>query len=233
MKSITQYSILAIALSAFSCQAEANPTIIPAQATESEKSTAVSLFDGKTLAGWKAVNPKNAKFWSVKDGIIEASNGDKKMPINTYLATTSEYENFEFTCEFRLSGDHATGLINSGIQYRSVLKKHKKKGVTIVGYQADIGKDWWGGIYDEHRRGKLVMGDSKELLASEGFKDDSWHTYKIVCKGDHHQLYIDGILTAGYTEEEAKIPTKGVIALQLHKGGIAKMQYRNIQIKPL
>ena len=47
----------------------------------------VSLFDGKTLDGWIVVNPANAKYWSVVDGVITASNGAEKMPTNTFLAT--------------------------------------------------------------------------------------------------------------------------------------------------
>ena len=31
---------------------------------------ATSIFDGKTLAGWKVVKESNAKFWSVEDGVI-------------------------------------------------------------------------------------------------------------------------------------------------------------------
>ena len=211
-------------------------TLHSSACAEEEKAPAtgetITLFDGKTLDGWEVVTPKNARFWSVKDGIITASNGDQNMPINTYLATTKEYGDFEFTCEFRLSGDHETGLINSGIQYRSVYKNHKKRGKIIAGYQADIGKDWWGGIYDEHRRGSLLKGN-QALEKTEGFKDDAWHTYKIICKGNHHQLFINDILTAEYTEEDPKIPAKGVFALQLHKGGIAKIEYKNILVKPL
>jgi|TARA_B110000908_G_C10173210_1_gene411954 hypothetical protein len=201
-------------------ECEAKPLV-----SEAKNSDMVTLFDGKTLSGWKAVNPALAKYWAVIDGVITCSSGDKKMPKNTYLATTKEYQNFEFTCEFRLSGDQATGLINSGIQYRSIIKK------KIIGYQADIGKGYWGDIYDEHRRGKLISGDTKELY--KDFKDDDWHTYKIICKGDHHQLYINDFLVADYTEKDKNIPSKGVIALQLHSGGIAKMEYKNIQIKEL
>ena len=224
MKTLFQLFLLLFALTSIHPVAAADEKAAPADA--------VSLFDGKTLEGWKVVNPKNAHFWSVEDGIIIATSGDKKMPTNTYLATTEKYGDFEFTCDFRLTGDHATGLINSGIQYRSILKDHKKRGTIISGYQADIGKDWWGGIYDEHRRGKLIMGN-KALEKSEGFKDDAWHTYKIICKGNRHQLLINDILTAEYTEENAKIPAKGVFALQLHKGGIAKIEYKNISLKPL
>ncbi|WP_218587926.1 hypothetical protein [Arenibacter palladensis] len=50
-------------------------------------------------------------------------------------------------------------MINSGIQYRSIIKDNK-----IIGYQADIGKGYWGDIYDEHRRGKLVAVSFEFLL---------------------------------------------------------------------
>lgn len=212
----------------------------------------VSLFDGESLDGWKAVTPNNIKYWSVIEGVITASNGDNEMPINTYLASEQEYENFEFTCDFRLSGDATTGVINSGIQYRSLIKLRKRKQKKlkedvkveksqeeavkvpiIIGYQADIGENWWGGIYDEHRRRKLVAGDAEALLSSKGFAHDNWHTYKIVCDGNHHQLFINGFLTADYVEKNPKIPAKGVIALQLHKGGVAKIEYKNIKLKKL
>ena len=190
----------------------------------------VSLFDGKTLDGWQAVDAAKIKYWSVIDGVITASNGKQKMPVNTYLATKKNYQNFEFTCKFRLSGDHATGLINSGIQYRSLMQKTPKRGVhKIIGYQADIGKGYWGDIYDEHRRGKLVKGNTKELL--KDFKEDGWNDYKIVCQDNNHKLYINGHLTVNYDELDKNIANSGVIALQLHSGGIAKMEYKDISIK--
>ncbi len=193
----------------------------------------VALFDGETLNGWKTVVPENDKFWSVKDGVIEASNGGERMTTRTYLATEHEYENFEFTCSFRLSGDHKTGLINSGIQYRSVLMPHPQtQEPLIVGYQADIGRDYWGNIYDENRRGPLANAITQALYAF-GFQEDEWHTYRIVCEGDRHQLYIDGFQTADYIEKNTHIPTKGVIAFQLHAGGASKLEIKNIKIKEI
>ena len=193
----------------------------------------LSLFDGKTLDGWKTVHPKYSKYWSVKDGKIIGSNDGKKVPANTYLVAPGVYENFELTFEFRLSGDHSKGLINSGVQIRSILKNNKKRRTTISGYQADIGKDWWGGIYDEHRRGKLMKGDTKELFASEGWAHDNWQRYRIIAQGNNLQLFINGYLTANYTEKDPTIPSKGVIAFQLHKGGDAKIELRKISIKNL
>lgn len=204
------------------------------KSTEEKKSSetvttkkTVKLFDGKTLDGWKAVIPANAKFWSVVDGVITASNGSEKMPTNTYITTEKSYEDFQFICKFRLTGDHASGFINSGIQYRSLLEHGR-----IVGYQADIGRKYWGDIHDEHRRNNLMKGDIKALLKG-GFKEDEWGTYKIVCKGDSHKLYINDHLVADYTEKDASIPKKGVIALQLHSGGVAKMEYKDIYIQEL
>src|SRR5690606_33419708 len=88
------------------------------------------LFDGKSLKGWKVFPAEFEKLWTVKDGIIVAGDGKSTIPENNYLYTEGEYENFEFRCLFRLTGDHATGMINSGIQYRSFIE-----GGNMVGYQ--------------------------------------------------------------------------------------------------
>lgn len=186
---------------------------------------AISLFDGKSLAGWKPVDPSHAKFWSVEDGVITADNDGKKMPVNTYLATGKTYGDFEFRCEFRITGDPATGMINSGIQYRSLIK-----GTKIIGYQADIGPGYWGDIYDEHRRGKLAGGDMAKLKPV--LKPDGWNSYVIRCEGAQHQLFINGVKVAEYEEKE-DVPDEGTIALQLHSGGVARIEFRAITLKEL
>ncbi len=185
-----------------------------------------SLFNGFSLADWKTVNPSNQNFWSVIDGVITGGNGIQKIPSNTYLSTTQEYDNFEFRCLFRLSGDHSLGLINSGIQYRSIIEDGK-----IIGYQADIGKGYWGDIYDEHRRGKLISGDLNTL--KHILKEDGWNSYIIRCVGNKHELYINGVKTCEYIETDENIPSKGVFGIQLHSGGNAKIEFKNITITQL
>lgn len=191
----------------------------------------VTLFDGKTFEGWEVVTADNAKYWSVIDGVITVSNGAEPMPVNTYLATKDVYENFEFTCKFRLSGDHDSGFVNSGIQYRSILEEVEDGVRKIVGYQADIGREYWGDIYDEHRRGLLIKGNTEELLSN--FKENEWGSYKIVCKGDDHKIYINWHLLSEYSEQDPNISRSGVIALQLHSGGVAKAEFKEIVIKKL
>ncbi|MEZ0612170.1 DUF1080 domain-containing protein [Fibrella sp. WM1] len=185
-----------------------------------------SLFNGKTLEGWKTTDPAHARLWTVKDSVLIGGDGRTKIADNTYLQTTRAFGDFEFRCLFRLSGDPKTGMINSGIQYRSVLEGDK-----IVGYQADIGTGFWGDIYDEHRRGKLVGGDLsvlKRLLNETG-----WNSYIIRCRGNHHELYINGVKTADYIEQDRTIPAKGVIAVQVHSGGAAQVEFRDLTLTEL
>jgi hypothetical protein len=185
-----------------------------------------SLFDGSTLNGWEVVNQGNKNFWSAADSVITGGDGIINISNNTYLRTTESYGDFEFRTLFRITGDHSTGLINSGIQYRSIIE-----GDNIIGYQADIGKGYWGDIYDEHRRGKLIGGDLKTLKYL--LNEDGWNSYIIRCIGNRHELYINGVKTSEYLEKDPEIPSKGVIGIQLHSGGNAKVEFKHITITEL
>lgn len=179
-----------------------------------------------SLDSWRTISPNEQKYWSIKDSTLIGGDGIQTIPINTYMYTKDAYGDFEFRTLFRITGDHSTGLINSGIQYRSAIENG-----NMVGYQADIGKGYWGDIYDEHRRGKLVSGNLntlKHILNEEG-----WNSYIIRCIGNKHELYINGVKTAEYVEKDPKIPSKGVIGIQLHSGGNAKVEFKNITIQQL
>lgn len=188
-----------------------------------QRDQSVVLFDGATLNGWRPIDPLDSHFWRVADSCLTGGDGHSEVPKNTYLRTEREYGDFEFRCLFRLSGDSATGFINSGIQYRSKVVDN-----DIVGYQADIGNGHWGDIYDEHRRGLLVPGDLRTLRRI--LQEDGWNSYIIRVRGNHHELYINGVKTCDYVETDPTIPATGVIAVQLHSGGAAKIQLRDVTI---
>lgn len=185
-----------------------------------------SIFDGKSMKGWKAFPEKNQFLWVVRDSVLVGGDGDLKIAENNYLYTTDHFEDFEFRCLFRLSGDADTGLINSGIQYRSQIIDG-----NMVGYQADIGNGYWGDIYDEHRRGKLVGGELQTL--KHLLREDGWNSYVIRVKGDFHELYINGVKTNEYLEKDSTIPNRGLIGIQLHSGGNAKIEFRDITLTGL
>jgi hypothetical protein len=185
-----------------------------------------SIFDGKTLEGWKALPEKNLSLWKVQDSVIVGGDGIHKITDNNYLYTTDHFEDFELRCLFRLSGDAETGLINSGIQYRSQIIDG-----NMVGYQADIGNGYWGDIYDEHRRGKLVGGELQTL--KHLLREDGWNSYVVRVKGDFHELYINGVKTNEYLEKDPTVPKSGLIGIQLHSGGNAKIEFREITLTGL
>lgn len=181
------------------------------------------LFDGVSLDGWDVVNPDYRDLWYVKDSTIFGGDGHQNIPGNTYLHTKEEYENFEFRCLFRITGDPSTGMINSGIQYRSQIKDG-----LMIGYQADIGDGYWGDIYDEHRRGKLVGGDMSVL--HRVLNNEGWNSYIVRCLGDLHETYINGVKVAEYVEKDPSIPKKGIIGMQNHSGGNSQVEFRDITI---
>jgi len=210
-------------ISLFLLAAIASGGCAQSQSPEVPESQTVSLFDGVSLNGWTPVDPADSGYWSVQDSLITGGDGASLVPKNTYLRTEQEFGDFELRCLFRLSGDPATGFINSGIQYRSFVSDG-----DIVGYQADIGNGHWGDLYDEHRRALLVKGDLSTL--QRVLRDGEWNTYIVRVRGNHHELYINGVKTCDYTEKDPDVPSRGVIAIQLHSGGAARIQVRDITI---
>jgi hypothetical protein len=76
----------------------------------------LSLFDGKTLTGWDF----DPAVWRVEDGVITGGSTTEKIPKNFFISTQRSFQNFELKLKIKCSGDPKTGLINSGIQIRSV-----------------------------------------------------------------------------------------------------------------
>ncbi len=188
---------------------------------------AVALFDGKTLKGWSTIK-RDRQFWRVEGGVIMADSLGKKMPRNTFLFSDQEFDDFEFRCMFRLTGKPKTGMVNSGIQFRSA--KHGNG--HAKGYQADIGEPkWWGCLYDEGRRGLIGRSDVEKLRGS--LQPFGWNEYVIRAQGPVIRLFINGIQTMEFLEKDPAIPAKGRIALQLHSGGICRIEYRNITLRPM
>jgi hypothetical protein len=141
------------------------------------------------------------------------------------LCTLEEYGDVELRMEFKLLGRGANG----GVQFRSRrIPNHHE----VRGYQADLGDGWWGSLYDESRRNKILAAADKEVIRS-ALKHDDWNQYTIRCEGPHIQLWINGQQTVDYTEKEPGIEARGLIGLQIHGGGPSEAWYRNIRLKPL
>ena len=184
----------------------------------------VALFDGKTLAGWEGDTEKT---WKVEDGAIVGGSLDAVVPHNEFLCTTKTFENFELKVSVKLVGDKAKA--NGGVQFRT---KRIPKNHEVSGYQADMGQEYWGALYDESRRNKVLAGPKKEDL-TKIVKYDDWNEYVIRCEGPRIRLWLNGTLTVDYTEEDEKIERTGIVGLQIHGGAKAKAYYKNITIEEL
>jgi hypothetical protein len=187
----------------------------------------VPIFDGKTFDGWEGDMQKT---WRIVDGAFVGGSMTEKVPQNQFLATKKRYRNFDLTLKFKLTGKE--GFVNSGVQFRSV--RIEKPAHEMSGYQADIGDpEWWGCLYDESRRNKVI---AKSDMAKVGpvLKKNDWNEYRIRCEGPRVQLWINGVQTVDYTEEDAAIAKEdGHIAVQIHGGAIAEASFKDIQIEEL
>lgn len=180
------------------------------------------LFNGSSLDGWEG----DAAWFRVYDRSIVAGSLSKAIPQNEFLVTKEAFADFELRLQVRL----AKGLGNGGIQIRSSRVPGTRE---MAGYQADLAKDYWGGLYDESRR-KTFLGTRCEPAALAAvLRPDGWNDYRILCEGPRIRLWVNGLMTTDFTETDASIPRNGHIGLQIHSGAPSEAWYRGIVIKPL
>jgi hypothetical protein len=184
----------------------------------------VPLFNGTDLTGWEG---DTAKTWRVEDGAIVGGSLDAVVPRNEFLCTSKTYGDFELKVKFKLLGDKAKA--NAGVQFRT---KRIPNHHEVSGYQADVGQDYWGALYDESRR-KKVLAKPEKAVVEKAIKHDDWNEYVIRAEGPRIRLWLNGKLTVDYTERDEAIPRTGVIGLQIHGGAKAKAYYKDIRIEEL
>jgi len=178
------------------------------------------LFDGKTFTGWEG----NRGVFRIEDGAIVGGTLRANVAHNEYLCTKRSYRNFELRLQFKLLGDD----VNGGVQFRS---ERVPKSNEMIGYQADMGQQFWGCLYDE-RRHKQLTGPTKEEQ-QKLIRRNAWNDYVIRAEGQHVQLWLNGQKTVDYTEPDASIPQEGVFGLQIHRGTPAEAWYKDVVIREL
>ncbi|MBX3740569.1 MAG: DUF1080 domain-containing protein [Akkermansiaceae bacterium] len=192
---------------------------------------AVSIFDGKTLDGWKQ-NNGTAKY-EVVDGTIVGTTAEGSP--NSFLSTEKHYGDFEL--EFEVKVDDK---LNSGVMLRSQTKDGKPDG-RVNGPQVEIEASGEKGAEAGYIYGEAIGGwmtPKEKLVPHKKFKDGEWNHYKIIAKGPRIQVWINGEAVEDLTDEKvfASHP-KGFISLQVHgikKGtGPYKVAFRKITIKEL
>lgn len=187
------------------------------------KSGWVSIFDGKSLSGWK-VNESPATF-SVQDGAIVA-NGNRAHLFYDGPIANHNFKNFEFKAQVMTFPNS-----NAGIYFHTAFQD---EGWPKKGYEVQVNNthtDWrrTGGLY--------AIDDVKEAPA----KDNEWFTQHIIVQGKHVKVMIDGKTVVDYIEPDnperpenmaQRLISSGTIALQGHDPG-SKVLFKDIMVKVL
>ena len=182
----------------------------------------VKLFDGESLAGWHTVE---GTMWRVENGEIVGGTLDAYVRKNSYLVTDNQYQDFELSLKIKLTG--TAGFINSGIQVRST----DVRGFDgMVGYQVDVGDDWWGKLYDEGRRHTVIAVSVDMNAIGKAVDSEGWNLYRIRCVGGRLQSWINGVPALDYEEDDKGILQSGNIGIQIHGGGKAQVRVKDITL---
>lgn len=185
----------------------------------------VKLFDGKSFKGLEG---DTIKTWRIENGVLAGGSLTETVPHNEFISTIETYTNFSLKLKFRLTG--TSGFINSGIQFHS--KRIDDPPYEMMGYQADIGDGFWGCLYDESRRNKILVHADTALI-KKVLRRDQWNEYKIRSENGRIRIWLNGKKTVDYKEADPSIPQSGLIAFQIHGGGKAEVSFKDIVLEKL
>lgn len=174
----------------------------------------VSLFDGKTLNGWKAAEHPGT--FTVADGAIVVY-GDRAHLFYEGAVNNHDFKNFEL----KLKVMTFPGA-NSGIFIHTA---YQEEGWPSKGCEVQVNNtqsDWrrTASIY--------AVQDVKEVY----MKDNEWFDMHITVQGKRITVKLNDNVVNDFTEGENGRLTGGTIALQGHDPG-SKVMYKDIMIKIL
>ena len=188
----------------------------------------ISLFDGKSLDGWKASEQPGT--FSVEDGKLVV-HGPRSHLYYDGPVLNHDFKNFELKLDIMTFTNS-----NSGVYFHTVWQD---VGFPSKGFEVQVN--------NSHRDPKRTAGlynvkDNLEAVA----KDGEWFTMHIIVQGKHVITKVDGKTIADWTEGEnpaegnpklfksspGRVLSHGTFALQGHDPG-SQVHYRNIMVKPL
>lgn len=180
----------------------------------------VSLFDGKTMDGWKA--SEHSDSWKVEDGKLVCF-GPRSHLFYVGGFNGADFKNFELKLEVLLHPG-----ANSGVYIHT---KYQQNGWPNKGYEAQVN--------NTHKDRKKTGGlyGVKDVMNNSPAKDNEWWSYHIIVQGKRIILKVNGEVTADYTEPEGlnrpnRQLSSGTVALQAHDPK-SRAEYKDIKIKLL
>lgn len=150
--------------------------------------------------------------WAVQDGALLHSDASAHRSL--IWSPAQAYSDVDLTVDFYIHPD-GSGVRAPGIVYRAVDQityyylHFDYLNKQVVWVRSDSAKEW-----TDARRHR-----------TEALKTGEWMAARVVCKGDTHEVYLNGKLL--FTEKDATIPA-GVIGLRAGQGKIA---FRNLRVE--
>ena len=184
----------------------------------------VSLFDGKSLDGWKV--GENASTFSVKDGAIVVFGPRAHLyymgPVENHV-----FRNFEWKADVMTFPGS-----NSGMYFHT---EFQEGGWPQKGYEVQVNNSHT----DPIRTGSLY--NIVNVMNTAPARDNEWFTQHVIVQGKKVTIKVNGKTTAEYTEPEGvtrpadmkgRLISQGTFALQGHDPK-SRVHYKNIMVKAI
>jgi hypothetical protein len=178
------------------------------------------LFDGKSLAGWKA--SENVESWKVENGeIICHGPRSHLFYVGPDEAKPAEFKNFHFKADVMTKPNS-----NSGIFFHTVFQP---EGWPTVGYEAQVNN-----THKDPVKTGSIYNTVKNFIPPAA--DNEWFTEEVIVKGKAVTVLVNGKTLFEFVEPEGVTGTRklsaGTFALQAHDP-VSEVRYRNIRVKRL
>jgi hypothetical protein len=182
--------------------------------TEAQKDGWVSLFDGKSLTGWKA--SEHPGTFTVADGKIVVF-GDRAHLFYTGNVNNHNFKNFEFKAQVMTTPGSNSGMF--------IHTDYQEEGWPSKGYEIQVNAthtDWrkTSSIY--------AVQDIKEAA----HKDNEWFTQHIIVQGKKITVKVNDKVINEYTTGDDSRLSSGTFALQGHDPK-SKVYYKDVMVKVL
>jgi hypothetical protein len=197
------------------------PTLAQDSGKTADETGFVSLFDGKSMNGWK-VN-ENQSSWAVKDGLL-VCQGERSHIF--YVGDDKPFKNFHFKAEVMTEPNS-----NAGIYFHT---KYQESGWPKYGFECQVNLS-----YKSDPRKTSSLYAVKDVLEPAA-KDNEWYLQEIIVVGKKITLQVNGKTQVEYIEPDdqkagsdfTRKLDEGTFALQAHDPG-SKVYFRNIRVKRL
>ncbi|MGL4552442.1 MAG: 3-keto-disaccharide hydrolase, partial [Gemmataceae bacterium] len=194
------------------------PGPAPPVATPSRGEEWISLFDGKTLRGWRT-HPDQARGWSVEEGLLTG----RSVAAHHLFSEAGDYQDFHLRVEARVNQ-----FGNSGLYFRCT-SDLPRSGRYPNGYEAQI-------LHSHPRAGVSLTGGLHAIanVTKPLVEPDQWFTMEVIAQGQRTVIKVNGAVTTDFADRAGTF-SRGHLALQALSEGNPPMntvvQFRKVEVR--